>query len=120
MRSATFRDGILIVNTYIGLRMRVEASIWVSGVQQHDDLISIHGTDPDELSLSATVTVPPGFDYESNDIVSMGEVWKSCADDKTAIDITTVVGKVKIHHMGVAQFDCRMTGKRFWVRNTAT
>jgi hypothetical protein len=75
VQSTSTERGILTIETYLGLKMRVQPGSTVSAIAELDDSMTVFGDSTTECTpLSATIVIPAGSMYLINDMVIDGSI----------------------------------------------
>jgi hypothetical protein len=112
VRSVFPRDDKLVIETYTGLRIRLEddMGVMVSGISTSHDSMKIFRVSSGSQTLSATVIVPPGFRYRLDDVVSIGG--KGTDGNETVIETSCATFRI-----GNSPYRLERNGRHVMVKN---
>ncbi|KAF2681222.1 hypothetical protein K458DRAFT_406585 [Lentithecium fluviatile CBS 122367] len=71
VQSTAIRDGSLIVEMYMGLRIRIEEGVTVSGIRDPHDPMNVFGDNASGYQLSATVIISFAFSYVIDNVTTV-------------------------------------------------
>lgn len=97
-------DGVLIVQTCVGLRMQVEPGFVVSEISGVFDTVTVEVPPECKTAFAATIIVPPGYSFHATEVEHVSELAGDLA--QTMIETTQAVLNVSNGNYTVKRRNC--------------